>query len=297
MKTLVGVVLANAICVSAQVVVDGPTTGLIYDRAARSLRYVVGVPGSAIVGPAVSQELTAAWPAPGGRAAVVDDGESVRAMVPRTETTGMLMSGVSSVAWAADGRQAVAYSSAARSLQRLRVTDTGSITADSPLALTAAIGEVLNLAMHTSGRIAVATHTGIYGVAHDGTPHILSDQVASALAFGAQGHVFGATADAVIVISSAGVTAQIPAGTHPHTLSVIAGRLVVADKVDGQIRIFDESGALQTALQVSDVPDSMPRLNQSALLLVSAFSRQVRVLDLSHHPRIAFIPAIEAISR
>ena len=144
--------------------VQGPVSGFVYLAASRSVRPLVGVPGSAFMGPVLLSEIDWASIAPGGRwALVTKEGCSriVRGMsevAPSESAVDGLIGAVDRVVWSREGNVAALYSSSQGQLQRVRFSDS-EVTVDTPVTISS-LGTVAVLAIDSSGRQIVLGVTG-----------------------------------------------------------------------------------------------------------------------------------------
>jgi len=110
--------------------VAGPSLGLIHDTGSRSLRPILGVPGSAYLGPPVIEDLSFATVAPDGKLVLAWKGKQALFFRPDSESgstpiaEGELEEPTIAV-WAADSSAVVLYSAANRRVQAIRNPPTG----------------------------------------------------------------------------------------------------------------------------------------------------------------------------
>jgi len=110
--------------------VAGPSLGLIHDSGSRSLRPILGVPGSAYLGPSVIEDLSFATVAPDGKLILAWKGKQALFFRPDSDSgstpiaEGQLEE-PTVAAWAADSSAVVLYSAANRRVQTIRNPQTG----------------------------------------------------------------------------------------------------------------------------------------------------------------------------
>jgi hypothetical protein len=158
----VAVCLVPQAAFSADPVMSGPLAGYFFDKEARAVRPVLGVPGSAYVAGAVLDDVDALAVSPDGRQALVSQGNSL-ALLGRLPDGSFDAVGIGDsaradkLAWSADGAAAVAYSSAAASAQ---VLAHGKISRAVDLS---ALEEVSALAIDNEGdRLLIGAADGLY---------------------------------------------------------------------------------------------------------------------------------------
>lgn len=110
--------------------VAGPSLGLIHDTGSHSLRSILGVPGSAYLGPPLVEDISVATVAPDGKLALVWKGKQAWFFRPDLESGLTQLPEVelgepSLAAWAADSSAVVLYAGAARRVQTIRNAPTG----------------------------------------------------------------------------------------------------------------------------------------------------------------------------
>lgn len=134
----------------------GPVSGLVFDGESRSLRRIIGVPGSAYVGDAVASELDLAAAAPNGRTVLaVTKGalQVLRANGDGTLSASALADGMSAadrIVWNRTSSAAAVWNATSGRLQLWR-GETGDIIELGPLT-----GRVLSLAVSDRGAEIVA---------------------------------------------------------------------------------------------------------------------------------------------
>lgn len=101
--------LVAAAVVHGQGPLTGPNSGLTFDEHTRSIRWIVGVPGAAYLGPAIAEDLDLACVSPDSRIAVaVKDGVLVRARLDAAPVRWeVLDKAARAIVWSADSEAAV----------------------------------------------------------------------------------------------------------------------------------------------------------------------------------------------
>src|SRR5438874_1999780 len=105
---------------------SGPVPGFVFHSPTRSIRPIIGVPGSAYLGPMVAPDFDAASVSPLGKSALATRGGQLFFVQgldsgdpPATPIEGAI-SGVDRFAWSQDGLSAAVYSADSRQAQILR---------------------------------------------------------------------------------------------------------------------------------------------------------------------------------
>jgi len=110
--------------------VAGPGLGFIHDTGSHSLRPILGVPGSAYLGPPLMEEISFATVAPDGKLALVWKGKQAFFFRPDldpgfTRLPEGELAEPALAAWAADSSAVVLYAETARRVQTIRNPPTG----------------------------------------------------------------------------------------------------------------------------------------------------------------------------
>lgn len=137
-KILIALLLIQAIGYAQAL--DGPQGPLLFDVASRSLRSVVGLPGSAYLGTALRSDLDLASVAPNRKTILLVESGHLRSMrsdgLEANEPIAIPESieNVDRILWSLDSNAAFVFSSSNRTLQRISLAE-GSFTASSPILL------------------------------------------------------------------------------------------------------------------------------------------------------------------
>ena len=278
-----------------------PLTGFLYDASSRSLRPVLGVPGSAYVGEAVAADVDAAWPSPGKDAALVLRQDhavllrGLRALQPEQHGE-RLLAHATLAAWDAAGAVAALYSSTDRSLQRLRVTERDVEV--QPVEALGGIAEVRALAANAAGEVAAATEEGIYLLRAGATPQLLTDAAATLLAFGNDHLVYALSAGSVLEIRVGDGAVQPFVADRQITAFGISQKDKHIWTVDERNRAvaFDFSGTVVAELHLDRTPSEFTLLdNGAAVFLLHGIEQgrqPVLVLNATQtDPATFFVPA------
>ena len=299
MKHLSSLLVVSAafasLALSQQTELRGPVAGFLYERAARSLRPVLGILGSAHLGDPLLSGVDAAAVSPDGRIALaVADGDLIRVDLSsgdRQRTPGA--GAADRVLW---NRISSAALIANASTGRLALWEpAGGITelAAMPNAIAAA-------AVSDSGDLAVASGGGIYAVARAGNPRLIAPvEEFGGLALQAGDLFFVDRGSKTIYrvrdfASSASVEkiGAAPAGAAGLGLSRDGQTLFVASGESRSIhaiRVATGEAAGEIALDFA--PSAVEPLSGSAFLLNPGESGPLQVLDVRSEPAVYFVPA------
>jgi len=297
----------------------GPTTGLVFDQPSRSLRHILGSPGAARLGPVVVPDLDWASVAPDGRSALAGSQGAVllftfkngAAEPASTDVPGVVDSPVY-FSWTGESRAVVVYSTAARSVQWIRIDGLGPI-ADVPVPLTGVEGEVTAIAGDIASNLVVVAvaQAGIYQVsASTGTRQIAAVPDGSAIALADGGRTLWITdrANAQLVQVSAPGAGAVPQVmvSDPQRLNDITAiaqpvggaRLYLASRANQRLYLFDLASAALIEGPELDLPVSQFAFlgRPSLMLLLSQRDKQdqpLYVLDETSGANVYFIPAGE----
>jgi hypothetical protein len=300
----------------------GPVAGLVYDAPSRSLRPVVGFPGSSYLGTPVEADLDGAFIAPDGSAAlIVQSGQAslaqgLRSASPTIVPISGIEGGADRVAWARNSSALVVFSAATRQLRRISLTG-ASPQVGAPVDLGSLTGDVTGLATDSDATQVVFAlrgeeQAGFYAVPDGGAPFLLSatrDPGGASFATepGAL-YLLDREAGRVLRFSrgiySAPETLEFsgePAPlADPVGLAVSADdqRLFVAGGTDRLIRIY----SIGTRSVLLDVPVDESPLGLSPLAATNSLfllgdrtlaKQPIWILDARVTPSVFFVPAGE----
>jgi hypothetical protein len=293
----------------------GPVAGYIYRGDSRTIRPLQGIPGSTAVGAPLFDGIEAAAIAPGGKWAFVTKagkrvflrglagGEAVEVAVDG------LMDKSDRIEWSADGSAAVLYSSAAKQLQRLRLSDSGVLV--DPAEAVFLNGEISAMAVSRSGRsialgVMGSDASGVYLWIAGGSP------VRVSAALGAVAATFDATGERLYAVDmntqrilefesgaalafaslqEADGTAVNPAGL---AISPDGRSLILADRSTQTLRIYDrESRTLSNTIALDFTPSRLQALSDGRTFLLNGGDGKewLMVLDAGPTPAVYFVPA------
>lgn len=307
------VLLAGGLTLAAQEsFLSGPVSGFVFDRASRSIRPIVGLPGASYLGDALAAGLDWASVAPAGNVALaVKDGQlyALRGLGPEAPWIEIeeASPAIDRVAWAADGSAAALYSSAGSRL--LFVRNLG----ESPAAAGAVDlpGRVAALALGASGECAVAgveadRESGLYLACLDAPLRLLAATAPPAAIALAGSDLYvaeGATGRILQIRNYQEEATLMPFADNPGeawdpvglAVSADQRRLFVANRADRRVDAYDlESRALLGQFATEWEPSLLePLALRSVFLLKSAGSADepLLVLDAGREPAVYFVPA------
>jgi WD40 repeat protein len=302
---------------SQTVALRAPATGLLYDAPSRSVRPLVGFPGSSYLGQPAFLELDNAFIAPDGEAALVVEGGKAALLhglgsgTPTKAPLTALSGQVRVVAWSADSRSVVAYSSSTRSLLRF---DIGNSTAAQTFDLSHLDGEVISIVTnHDASQTVIGLRKGGLYAISEGTSVLLltSEQEPGPAVFSQPGNILYAIEprtrrvlrfakgiyEGFEPLSFSGESEPL---NDPIGLAVSrdSQRLFVAGGSDRVIREYDlRSRSLLLEIPLSFTPQSLSPLAPLASVFVVAaresIDRPVWLLDTRSGRSVSFAPAAE----
>jgi hypothetical protein len=291
-----------------------PTTGFVYSQGSRSVRPLVGIPGAAYPGPAVLNDVSGAWIAPGGKWAFVtraDHPAFVRGLmdpVPSESAPEGLIDGVDRVVWNRDGSFAVLYSSSGVRLQRVHLAD-DQISAEAPVDLSS-WGSPVTLAIDPAGRrIAFGiTGSGVFAIEGDQGPVlVVSMDRPAAMTFSDSGRLYAVDAGMRRIVQFgmdlspsdfASVEAADGVEFDPVGLAVSGSDkyLMVADRGTQSLRVFEIATQMPAgAIGLDFAPVAVERLSTGATFTLNRprAAEWLLVLDATDMPRVYFVPGGE----
>jgi len=282
---LIGIMTACA-CAGAEGRLDGPG-GLVFDSASASVRSMYGVPGSAYLGAAVAEEISAAAVAPNGRAALyLRDGS----LVLQKETAAVLAEGLAGarIAWSADSSSAaVADGSGAVRIFKLDGSAARTI-ADAPAG-------IADLAL--DGELVIASAAGGIYVLEAGKPARLLTQTEGAAdlallgadlfyADRSRGEVrvlrsYAGGGDPALVAKLDGVVG-VGVAKNVVVIASASQKRAIGLRIGSNEPVFD--------LELDFEPSSVDAFGDAAWLLNAGQSGPLQVLVADASPAVYFIP-------
>jgi hypothetical protein len=267
---------------------DRPTAGFVFSPGSRTVRPLLGIPGATYIGDAVLNDVSAAWPAPGGKWAFVTTSthsaflRGLSDTAPTESAADGIIDAVDRVAWSSDASFAVLYSSSARRLQRVRLAG-GQVSVDDPVDLTP-WGEPTTLAIDPSGRQIAFGIAGVGVYLMDGaqSPALLVSLARpAAAAFSDSGRLYAVDAETRRIVEfdaysnpSDFVIADVVDGAtfEPVGLAISgsAGYLMVTDRGARTVRVYDTATrTLTDTIHLDFAPSHMQRLSTGATYLLN----------------------------
>jgi len=169
---------------------SGPVPGFVFHSPTRSIRPIVGIPGSAYLGPMVAQDFDAASVSPLGKSALATRGsrlfflQGLDSGEPLATPIEGAISAVDRFAWSQDGLSAAVYSADSRQAQILRSPNAAQPPGvESSLDLSSTAGAVSALLF--DGKRLLVGAGGVYAADNSGLKLLLPAGNPGALALGA----------------------------------------------------------------------------------------------------------------
>jgi hypothetical protein len=285
---------------AAQPIGVTPTlTGFLHDNGARALRPIVGIPGSAFIGHAVVNDLDAAWPSPGNDAAIAIRGEEtllitgLRSPEPLQHDMRFLAH-PSNVIWNSAGNVAAILAADGKSIQRVMLRRDG-VLADpvEPLTYLGSIGEI---AISSSGHVALATAEGIHVLRSGSAPELVVNRPALSLTFYADDRLYASTEDSLLQIHLG--SNSIESAATETRIAVLraapkANGLFGIDAASRKVFVFNLDGSVRSELSLDDVPLTLTPLQDNSVFVLNGIeeTKPVMVLKASLDPSFYFVPA------
>jgi streptogramin lyase len=291
----------------------GPVSGILYDEPARALRPVVGVPGGSYLGPAIVDDLDAAFVSPNGESSLASTAGRallIRSLRSDMQTTTPLetCADMDVAAWTADSRFAVAHCSNG---QLIRIDAGGREPASELVAeLDPAAGPVKTLAVNEDASRIVASIGGdlpaYYQIVDGAAVRLAAAAPSGACVFSrAAGAFFALSGEHGQVLRFSGLASQgWEALSLPEAAAEPGGPFALAVSRDGKvlylasaaartIRAYDpRSGALSWAVGLPVAPDALSELPAASSVFVVTARRKaaepVWLFDVRSSPAAAF---------
>jgi hypothetical protein len=299
-----------------QAALNGPVEGYLYDGPTRSLRAVIGVPGSATFGPSLSDGLDLASVAPHRNYAIGFQAGNCLLLsgLDSAAATHSVLSGIAAqpddIVWSADGSLALLYSGSGNWIQTV-IGFPGAPRLGTYLDVSALGGSLSAVATDSQGtRIAIAIEGAAGGVYltsdRQSFVPVLGSSNVVALSFSPDGNTLYALDPrqpqlaAVDLRTSSFQTLPLeglaePLSVRPAQDAQGRSILYVASGRDQTLRIID----LLSRQVLSDVPMSVPPSEMDVLgrntFLLTSRSRgdePVWLFASTPQPAVYFIPAI-----
>lgn len=266
----------------------GAVSGFVFDPPSRTIRPLVGVPGSSYLGKPVLKNIDAAYIAPDGQSAlVVENGKAalIRGLQDARPAPYPLGLQVDLAAWASNSSGLVVYSSSTRTLKQFDVSGTAPVAGPST-DLSGIDGDVIALATNTGAtRTVIALYhsarSGFYVLTEGAVTQIAPSADPGAIAFSG-GDLFYAidrAARQVLRLSAAPAgayeTLQFAAESAPLTdpiglaLSPDRLQLYLAGASDRAIRQYDlQSRQIVAEIALDAAPRGLSALADGTVLIL-----------------------------
>ena len=232
--------------------VGGPVSGFVFDRQARALRPMMGVPGASYLGAALAAEVDAAAVSPDGTLALAASQDrltlvsGLQDLTPAFVAIEGAIGGVDRIVWSPDGALAAVYSSRDGRAQVLRKIagkpETGAVVE--------AAGAITALAVSSAGELLAGAEDGVYLLTAGAAPRLVAAATRpSALAF-RQKDLFVADSGADRILLVEDFAGSPAATTFDSGLGAPVGlqmatdgkRLFAAGARDRLLRAYDAAG-------------------------------------------------------
>lgn len=282
----------TAIAVAEEGRVNGPISGLVLDD--RSVRAIVGVPGSSHLGARLYSDLDHAAVSPDRVHVLFTKQSRITLASLRDQSQRTVAEGPSRVMQWSAGSESVAFENSGH-IFTYRVSD------ESLTDLGAAPGEVTGLAVDSQGIVFAAvsgSEAGIYRVAA-GEPSLLLARLSgtaslnldgTSLLFTDSGQAFEITS-----LRSGGAARVAPDATEASAIARHGRYLLVADHSAKAVLIYDNaSRALLRKIDTDFAPTRMEPLGGGIFLLnTRSRNEALYVVSLQNEPNVYFVPAGE----
>ncbi|MBL0156000.1 MAG: hypothetical protein IPP47_02640 [Bryobacterales bacterium] len=289
-RTLLTLAVAAASSLGQDSNLAGPVSGLLVDDQSRSIRPILGMPGSAYAGDASVTTFDFASAAPDGRSALIARAGAlylVRRLDGGTPTWRELSNesaSFSRAAWSESSETLAVVNTSANRLE-FWIALSNEPKLASTIDLTSFTGSVAALAVDKDARYAFAATQGadgsaLYMLQAGGEPRMIADLGRSGGLLLSAGALYAtdrgrnevlrvtnwASAPEVATIASAGHGVNDPVGV---ALSADHGTLYIANAGINQLLGFDlAAGAVRTSLDLDFQPTRLERLGTGNLLLL-----------------------------
>jgi hypothetical protein len=290
------------VCAAAESISAGPVlSGYLYDANARSLRAVLGVPGSAYLSSAVVDELDAAWPSPDRNHAIGVRGERTLLFTSLKSLHASEVAGIqlilhpTRVSWSVRGRAAVLYSATHAIMQVVRVSE-DSITAETPISARSVGGEISALAITDSGFVSLAGGDAVYVADQGGLAQRWIAPGITALAFCGGERLCAAAADALLELGTGGEVQRKSGADAVSGIACTGTRVITVDPRTPAI-VIHESDGTRVEIPLDRQPSAIQPIQSDSVFLLNGVEdgrRPAVVLDVSSSPGVFFVPAGDA---
>jgi hypothetical protein len=298
---------------------QGPVAGFVFSSASKTVRPLLGLPGSTRAAAPILNHVDAASIAPGGKWALITRARhatlvgGLSSLAPVESSVDGLIDPVDRIAWSRDGSIAVLYSSSGNLLQRVDLSGSQPV-AGAPVDVST-WGQVTTLAIDPAGQQIAAgfATSGLYLFPTGQSPALLSSMAhPQAAAFDGTGQsLFVVDPDNQRILQFQSGSAFLvlvslaqPNGPplQPAGLAVSAdGRyLLMPDSITQSVLVYEiSSGSLANTLPLNFAPSRFEALSAGPVFLLNGNNRKewLLVLDASQTPAVYFVPAGEEEAR
>jgi len=317
-KPLLFALLASSVA-SAQIFLNGPVEGFLFDAPTGSLRAVLGVPGSATLGPSLWDGVDFASVAPRQSYAFVFQAGQCQIVsnLNSAPTPGSVISGLSAqpqgVSWSADGRFAILYSTGGNSIQTVSGLPSAPVLAS--VDISSLPGTLSAVASDPQGKriaIAVSGATGGLYLTSDSQSFVpvLQAPNISALSFSADGSSLYALDNSIPELAVVDLntlssqTLPLDGLSNPVAISAdkdAQGRQIVyiASGSDQLLRIVDVASQQKLAdLSLNAAPAGLDVLGVHSFVIAARAdgTQPLWLFASSPQPAAYFVPALQSIA-
>jgi len=295
---------------------SGIVTGFVLDASSSSIRPILGVPGAAMLGSPVAQDIDAAEIAPSGDRAVVSKGRHLHLIsgLRSASPAWTPISGISKadkVTWNSAGSAATLYSSDTGALLLIRILGDGSLEelSQDVASLGSALGPIL---VDRDGRYLVAMTASepatLYVLDRQSAPKPIAqfDRPGPMSFAGKERDVLVADANRgqiVLIQDVFGAAGALSFGSLPDGVTTPVGLAVspdethafVADKASKRIAVY-EMGTRNVIDQIplDAEPAFVKRFSRDSLFLLNSGAsgnEPFQLLETGDKPSVYFVPA------
>jgi hypothetical protein len=280
--------------------------GFVHDAAQRSLRPIVGIPGSAYIGSEVALEIDAAWPAPNSKWAIgVQNGRTVllrglKELQVLVEADSTLLTDPTQVAWNAEGTIAALYSANTHTLQTISVSAAAFYT--SPAQEIGYLDSSFTaFSVSVSGEVAILGSETIYIIGNGKGPRRLSAALgAAAIAFWNDDVLYTAGPAGLLEYSIRTLDAepQRIAATPDAVTGLRAApkldKVIVASAVDAKLYVYTPKAKTFSEVALDRPASHLNELQTGSMFLLNGggSGQPAIVFDLKRGTGVFFVPEL-----
>jgi hypothetical protein len=288
----------GAVLCAGEIRLSGPVSGIVFDEPSRSLRWIVGVPGAAFLGPVLEGDLDAAAVSPNGRTALAIRGDRLfRARLggkpPAWELLDAEAERVRHLVWSTDSSMALVAGASLSLWRHLDGEPDRRSLAGSDVADWSAF------AIESNGNAVLAARPGgVYRLLEGDAIRIASMESPVALVLSAGGDVlFAADRSSRRVLAirigrdSAEVRTLAGGADEPVAMAMDGAHLLIAT-TGGIVALDPERGEAAWQRELAFEPTRLLRLASGVFALTNrtTSSEPLQVLVNGIKPHVRFVP-------